>query len=123
MLRELRFREDRQDEDLAFIREHGWNDKRLAILFALNSVYQEVLGPLQASAIGGISGIGTTYPIAHGASRFDGAHAVRVNHAIEDFFAMSMELGFAREWMVKNTCKDLLYFIARRERGGNEVDE
>ena len=44
MLRELRFREDRQDEDLAFVREHGWNDKRLAILFALNMSTRKSLG-------------------------------------------------------------------------------
>lgn len=122
MVRELRYRVERQDKDLLFIRSKGWEDDRLYVLFALNSVYQEVLGPLQCSARSGISGVGTDHPIVHGGSRFDRAHTVRVNQAIAKYFTMTIRLGFQWEWLAKNTCNDLIYFVARQERQKNEEE-
>lgn len=116
MLRELKFLAERRDENLQYIRDRNWTDARLSMLFGLNSVYQEVLGPLQASARSGTAGLGSEYPITHGSQRFDSAHTARVTSALEDFFALVFELGFQRAWMTKNTCGDLVFFIARFER-------
>ncbi len=127
MVRELAFLESKQDERLAFIRTRGWSDAKLSVLFGFNSVYQEVLGPLHASARTGRSadkevnggpalGLGSSHPIVHGSQRFDSAHTVRVKSAVEDFFGLVAELGFRRDWMTKNTCGDLVYWIARHER-------
>lgn len=127
MMRELAFLTTKQDERLLFIRSRNWSDARLSALFCLNSMYQEVLGPLDASArtkravatdSNGIAdhGLGSTCPILHGSQRFDSAHTVSVKNAVEDFFVLVSELGFRREWMVKNTCGDLVYWIGRHER-------
>lgn len=127
MLRELAFLGTKQDERLTFIRTRSWTDARLSVLFSLNCVYQEVLGPLDASARTGRRadaevagapglGLGSSHPIVHGANRFDPAHTARVKAAVEDFFEMVNELGLRRDWMTKNTCGDLVYWIARHER-------
>jgi hypothetical protein len=127
MLRELAFLGAKEDERLNFIRPRGWTDARLSALFSLNCVYQEVLGPLDASARAGrradaeaaglpALGLGSSHPIVHGSSRFDAAHTARVKGAVEDFFEMVSELGLRRDWMTKNTCGDLVYWIARYER-------
>jgi hypothetical protein len=130
MLRELIFLASKQDEHLAFIRSCNWSDERLSALFSLNCFYQEVLGPLDASArTGGQSesdshgaqalGLGASHPIVHGSQRFDSAHTARVKSAVEDFFDLVRQLGFRRDWMTKNTCNDLVYWIARHERESN----
>lgn len=127
MLRELAFLSTKQDERLTFIRSCNWTDARLSALFSLNCVYQEVLGPLDASARTGrradtdvagapALGLGSSHPIVHGSQRFDSAHTARVKGAVEDFFGMVAELGLRRDWMTKNTCSDLVYWIARHER-------
>ena len=116
MLRELVFLSERENENLTFIRSRNWTDQRLSALFSLNCIYQEVLGPLDASARTGLAGLGTQHPIAHGSMRFDAAHSVRVRNAVEDFFTMVRELGFRRDWMTKNTCGDIVFYIARHER-------
>ena len=86
------------------------------VLFALNCVYQEILGPLHASSQIGTAGLGTEHPIRYGSELFDKDHARRVRSAIKDFFKLVGELHFPREWMSKNTCGDLVYFIERKER-------
>jgi hypothetical protein len=132
MLRELAFLASKQDENLTFIRLRNWPDAKLSALFSLNSLYQEVLGPLDASARTGrqadpdsqgvqAHGLGSSHPIVHGSQRFDSAHTARVKSAIEDFFGLVGRLGFRRDWMTKNTCNDLVYWIARHERE-NHVD-
>lgn len=137
MLRELAFLVSSQDQRLAFIRSRNWHDAKLSALFSLNCLYQEVLGPLDASARTGhrahpdanevpTLGLGSFHPIVHGSQRFDSAHTARVKGAVEDFFGLVAELGFRRDWMTKNTCGDLVYWIDRHERetgadgGGSE---
>lgn len=116
MVRELAYLNEKREQNLVFIRRRKWSDVRLCSLFAVNSVYQEILGPLQASARESLSGLGRDLPILHGSQRFDSAHAARVNAALDGFFLLVSELGFQRQWMSKNTCGDLIYFIARHER-------
>lgn len=122
MVRELSFLGERQNENLAFIRTKKWSDERLKVLFGLNCIYQEVIGPLDASTRHGEVGIGVQYPIAHGAMRFDERHSFNVREATNDFFEMVVKLGFRRDWMTKNTCGDLVYYIARHEREVSEGD-
>ena len=115
MVRELRFRTSNRDEALQYLRGRGWSDARFHVLFALNCVYQEILGPLHASSRSDVSGLGTKYPILHGTKIFDSAHAERVNFLIVDFMAIVEDLHFTRDWLHKNTCGDLIFYIARHE--------
>ena len=116
MMSELRFRRGREDPHLNFLHRKGWSDARFSALFAINCVYQEVLGPLQASSRSCAVGLGTRYPIRHGSLSFDRAHARGVNQTIHAFVALTSRLGFKREWLTRNTCGDLLYYIYRHER-------
>lgn len=88
----------------------------MKVLFGLNCIYQEVIGPLDASTRTGQAGIGSAHPITHGAMRFDGTHSFNVRKVSTDFFTMVIKLGFQRDWMTKNTCGDLVFYIARHER-------
>jgi hypothetical protein len=115
MARELRFRRSNGDEALKYLQGRGWTDARFHVLFALNCIYQEILGPLQASSRSGIAGLGTNYPVMHGTQRFDPAYSERVNFLIGDFMAMVAGLNFTRDWLYQNTCGDLIFYIARHE--------
>jgi hypothetical protein len=116
MVRELIFLGERQDQHLAYIRYRKWSDDRLKVLFGLNSIYQEIIGPLTASTRVAQVGIGSQYPLTHGTMRFDGGHSHNVREADNAFFSMVSELGFLRSWMAKNTCGELVFHIARHER-------
>ena len=115
MVRELKFRGSNRDEALEYLRGRGWSDARFHVLFALNCVYQEILGPLQASSRSGIAGLGTQYPIIHGTKLFDIGHSERVSFVIVDFMAIVEGLNFTRDWLYKNTCGDLIFYIARHD--------
>jgi len=52
MERELAFLMERRDENVALIGRRGWTDDRQQLLFLLNNMYQQVIGPLQAAARG-----------------------------------------------------------------------
>lgn len=127
MVRELEFMVTKQDTRLQFIQSRHWSNEKLSALFALNSFYQEVLGPLDASArarshSGSVAeerqshGLGSLHPILYGGPRFDSAHAMKVRSAVDDFFWLVRNLGFRREWISKNTSGDIVYWIDRAER-------
>jgi len=116
MERELVFLADREDENVKFIRRRGWSDERLQLLFVLNSVYQQVLGPVQAAAKEGPEGLGSTIPVRHGTASFSRATAGTVRVAMKDFLAMVDALKLQRSWLHSNTCGDVVFAIASLER-------
>ena len=116
MERELSFLTDRRDENVALIRRRGWTDDRLQLLFLLNSVYQQVIGPMQAAARGGPEGLGSAVPICHGKTSFDRAGAARTQLLVRDFLAMIDTLKLQRAWLQSNTCGDVVFSIAEHER-------
>jgi hypothetical protein len=120
MLRELQFLLSCENENLKYLRNKGWSDERLQVLFVLNSIYQLCVGPLQSS--GRVTaGLGGEFPILHGADVFGSSRAALVNGMAADFFFMAAELGFLRDWMTKNTCGELIYWVARHERNLDSV--
>jgi hypothetical protein len=116
MERELAFLKERKDENVALIKRRGWTDDRLQLLFLLNSVYQQVLGPLQAAARGGPEGLGSVVPIRHGKTSFNQAGAARTQLFVRDFLAMIDTLKLQRTWLQSNTCGDVVFSIAEYER-------
>lgn len=112
MERELDFLMAKEDKRLMDIRRHGWSNDRLRVVFALNSVYQQVLGPLQAAARGGPEGLGKQVPVRHGTFAFSSATAVGVQRAIADFNKVVGELRISHGWLQANTCSDIVYLIA-----------
>jgi hypothetical protein len=117
MMRELAFLADRKDKALAFIRRRGWSDERLQFVFVLNSIYQQVLGPLQAVARGGPEGLGRTIPVRYGSTSFDRDTTRNAQVAMRDFLAMLAELQLPQTWLQSNTCGDIVFCISKLEEG------
>jgi hypothetical protein len=115
MERELAFMAERDDDDVNFIRSRGWSDERLQVLFVLNSVYQQVLGPVQSAARGGPEGLGSTVPVRHGTASFSRKTAGSVQAAMKDFLAMVDTLKLQRSWLHSNTCADVVFAVASFE--------
>lgn len=116
MERELTYLAGKDDRNLSFIRARNWTDDRLLVLFVLNCFYQQVVGPLQSSARGGVAKLGTDIPIKHGSMIYDGARSKKINSAVNDFFKLSFGLKYERAWMTKNTASDVVFYVARFER-------
>jgi hypothetical protein len=120
MERELAFLAERQEPNVSFIARKGWSIDRLQLVFLLNSVYQNLLGPLQAAARGGPDGLGSKIPVRHGKTIFNRATASSVQMAMRDFFEMVDALHLPRAWLQLNTCGDLVFAIATHERTSRE---
>lgn len=116
MERELAFLVEREDDTVRFIQRRGWSDERLQVLFVLNSVYQQVLGPIQAAAKEGPEGLGSTIPVRHGTASFSRKTAGSVQLAMKDFLAMADMLKLQRTWLHSNTCGDVVFAVASFER-------
>jgi hypothetical protein len=117
MERELVFLGSREDRKLAAARRYGWTDDRLHVLFALNSIYQQLLGPLQSAARGGPEGLGDTVAVQHGTSTFSRATTMRIQLTMRDFNKLVGALEFRQRWLQDNTCGDVLYAISRDAEG------
>lgn len=116
MERELTFLSSREDANVIYLRRRGWGDDRIQVFFVLNSVYQQVLGPVQAAARGGPEGLGTAVPVNHGKTSFNSSAARNVSAALRDFYVLIDELKIQRPWLYANTCRDAVYLIADHER-------
>lgn len=116
MERELAFLVEREDDTIRFIQRRGWSDERLQVLFVLNSIYQQVLGPIQAAAKEGPEGLGSTIPVRHGTASFSRKTAGSVQIAMKDFLAMVDMLKLQRTWLHSNTCGDVVFAVASFER-------
>lgn len=115
MGREFRYLSDSRSPDLSYLQSKGWSEDRFTVLFMLNSVYQQCIGPLHSSGRSN-AGIGSSIPILHGTNVFDKAHSAHVNEMALSFFNMVEQLGYSRSWLSKNTCGDVIYWIARNLR-------
>lgn len=111
MERELKFLAEKEDETLLRARREGWSNDRLEVVFVLNSVYQHVLGPLQASSRAGPRGLGGDVPIRHGSTLYDAQSAAKIEGAVIHFRRLVARLRLRQRWLYANTCGDLLYAI------------
>lgn len=115
MEREFDYLRESRHEDLRFALDKGWTDAKFSVLFVLNSVYQFCIGPLHSSARTSGS-IGGDVPIRHGSDTYGSARAREVNQMVVDYESLTRELGIDPALLQKNTCRDLIYWVARAER-------
>src|SRR5690349_3911783 len=97
MNRELAFLVRKDGEDLAFISERGWTTERLQVVFALNSVYQLVIGPQEAACHANPRVLGQSIPIVHGTFVVDVSFQRQTRSAVEAFFAICSDAGIRHE--------------------------
>ncbi len=109
MERELSFLATKDDHRVFALRRMGWGEERLQLLFALNSIYQHVLGPLQGASRGGPEGLGKSVVIRHGSASFSSQTSGAALSALKDFNAMVESLGFERDLLNLNTCEDIVF--------------
>jgi len=116
LVRQYSYLVEKQNEHLMFTYSKGWFSERYKVLFALNSFYQIVLGPL-ASSSRGVSeiGIGSIIPISYGAViKFDDARNRKINKAYIDFNALIYESGMDEWWLNLNQANDIVFQIAKK---------
>lgn len=126
MERELKFLADKKDEKLILIRQRGWTDERMQLLFVLNSVYQIVIGPLQSAGRMGPEGLGRTVPVKHGTLLVNAESAQGAHKAMRAFGAMVRALKYWQELLYSSTCGDAVFSIAvtlKDGDGGNVANE
>lgn len=115
MAREYSYLRVQEHEDLLLLLRSGWSDQKFGVLFVLNSLYQLCIGPLHASArASGV--IGREIAIRHGADEYGQSRAKQVNAMVQEYESLAAKLGYDPRLLQKNTCGDLIYWIARWER-------
>jgi hypothetical protein len=121
MVREYLFMCTRKNSDLRSLR---WSDNRFFVLFALNSFYQIVIGPLQSSARTSGVGIGDDIAIRRGRSLYGWSQKKRTEEFVADFMSMVTSLEFQWSWLGRNTTSELVFWIDRHElkQDPTEVD-
>lgn len=120
MNRELTFLAKRESEDLQFITERGWSSDKLQVLFVLNSTYQLVIAPQEAACRTSPEVFGQGAVILHGSFAIDAAFKQRTRSAVEDFFNLCSAAGMRSELLTAATCRDIVYWEARFQRGGGD---
>jgi hypothetical protein len=119
---QYRYLVETQNEHLIFTYSQGWFSERYKVLFALNSFFQIVIGPL-ASSSRGVSevGVGSSIPINYGASiKFDEARNHSINKVYSDFINLVNEFGIDEWWLNLNQANDITYQIAKKLRSDEQ---
>lgn len=113
---------EKQSEHLLFTYSKGWFSEKYRILFALNSFYQIVMGPLASSSRGVAEiGVGSIIPISYGSSiKFNSSRNSAVNAAYEDFKYLAYELDIDEWWLNLNQADDIVYQIAKKIRADEQ---
>jgi len=120
MKRELVFRWSQNDGDAAFLRRIGYTSEQLHTLFALNSFYQIVLGPLAAASRRWRTVEFNQLTILHGRMSFGPTDAVQLREMVSRFERILGEIDLPR-FINTNTAGDLIYQLARFERDREEL--
>lgn len=118
LVRQYEYLVERQNEHLLFTFKNGWFADKYKGLFALNSFYQIVIGPL-ASSTRGVSkiGIGSSIPIIYGKSvRFNARRNSVINKTYLDYISLVNGVGFKEWWLNSNQASDAVYQIAKSIR-------
>lgn len=118
LVRQYSYLVEKQNQDLMFTYYRGWFSDRYKVLFAFNSFFQIVIGPLASSSRGvSLVGVGSSIPINYGASmRFDDTRNKAVNKAYSDFIALIYATGIDEWWLNLNQASDIVYKVAEKIR-------
>jgi hypothetical protein len=116
LCRQYSYLSETNDRHLLASIKAGWFEDKFKALFALNSFYQIVIGPLASATRDAHNsiGIGTTTTITYGKKiKFNTATLAPVYSAYNDFLELTEKLGFSEWLLVLNQTSDIAYNIAR----------
>lgn len=93
-IRQLEYLKSQNDQKIIILREDGWSDNKFKVIFALNSFYQEVIGPLSSSAQSDrATGLGSQIPIVYGSMvKFTSSRSNKIQEAYNDFIQLAYDL-------------------------------
>ena len=116
LCRQYSYLGETNNEHLLTLIRAGWFDEKFKALFALNSFYQIVIGPLASSTRDAHNslGIGSTTTITYGKKvKFNSESLAPVYSAYNDFLEFIEKLDFNEWLLILNQTSDIIYHIAR----------
>lgn len=106
----VRYMHETRSEHLMFIAEQGWNSEHFEIIFAMNSFYLFVLGPLASSARGRSNTVWRDTPILYGQELlFDNKRAKQIQIAHQSFENISRRIPGGLETLTGNKAADIVF--------------
>lgn len=121
LVRQYNYLVETKNEHLIFTYSKGWVSEKYKVLFALNTFFQIVIGPLSSSTRGvsGV-GVGSSIPISYGTIKFNKARNKAVNKAYSDFIIFVHECGMDEWWLNLNQASDITYQVAKKLRDNEQ---
>lgn len=108
---ELNFIQESKPKDLESAKLRGWTQRKLHIVFCLNSFYQRILAPLWASAQSPTV-IGSKIPIRYGKSIvFDAKRNAAINKMGMRFIKLCGVFQISQQMLEAQRASDLIWVI------------
>ncbi|UJP04550.1 MAG: hypothetical protein LZF61_06630 [Nitrosomonas sp.] len=110
LMTSVRFMKEKKSEHFVAVEKRGWTLQRLEVLFALNTFYLLVLGPLAASAKGRSKTMWRNVPILYGEELlFDNDRAHKIRAAQLSFSSVVSRVPGGLETLTGNQASDIIF--------------
>lgn len=110
LMANVRYMKGKRTEQLMFIEEQGWNLEHFEIIFAMNSFYLLVLGPLASSARGRSDTVWQDLPILYGEGLlFDNHRAKQIRSAHQSFSNIARRIPGGLDTLTGNQASDIVF--------------
>lgn len=119
MERELNYLIEVNDVGINHLLNNRWEKEHIYTIFIFNSIYQNLIGPIEASIRGNSIGLVDEIPLQHGNFMIDKEYKKKARKMISDFYSISsIDIG----WLQATTCRDLVFRITRIKNNNKEND-
>lgn len=117
---ELAYIQKSNSTHLNVARIHGWTQKKIHIVFCLNSFYQRIIAPLWSSAHSP-SMFGSKIPIRYGKSIvFDAERNATINKMGTRFIRLCSVFQISKEMLEAQRASDLIWVIYKSSFNSND---
>jgi len=114
LMSNLRFIKEKQTEEIKYIENQGWRFEHFDILFALNTFYLLVLGPLASSARGRAKTVWRNTSIQYGeVLLFDNQRAEKIRSAHHSFSNIARRIPGGLNTITGNQASDIVFKLYR----------
>jgi hypothetical protein len=114
LMASIRYMQEARSEHLLFIQEQGWNLEHFEIVFAMNSFYLFVLGPLASSARERAGTVWQDIPIQYGEELiFDNQRASQIRSAHQSFSNIARRIPGGLDTLTGNKASDIVFKLYR----------
>lgn len=114
LMASVRYLKEKSSEQFVFVEKQGWSLEHFEIVFAMNSFYLLVLGPLASSARTRVNTVWQDIPISYGNELlFDNQRAKQIRKAHEAFSNIALRIPGGLETLTGNKASDILFKLYR----------